>query len=72
MNRDSAHPTGWLVEIIERVHKRLGTNWDGMCEKLPKRFEGEYRNSTRNGVFVYRNGSVKPQARRYQDGERVT
>ncbi len=52
--------------------KRLGTNWEEVCEKLPKRFEGGYRNGKRNGVFLYHNGSGKPQARRYRDGERVT
>jgi hypothetical protein len=51
--------------------KRLGANWDELCETLPKRFEGGYRNGQRNGVFLYRNGSAKPQARRYRDGERV-
>jgi hypothetical protein len=51
--------------------KRLGANREEICEKLPKRFEGVYRNGKRNGVFVYRNGPGKPRARRYRDGERV-
>jgi Protein of unknown function (DUF1583) len=51
--------------------KRLGANWEEVCEKLPKRFEGGYRNGKRNGAFVYRNGSAKPLVRRYRDGELV-
>src|SRR5579883_1805199 len=51
--------------------RRLGTDWEEICEKLPKRFEGGYRNGKRNGAFVYRNGSGKPLVRRYRDGELV-
>jgi Protein kinase domain/Protein of unknown function (DUF1583) len=51
--------------------KRLGKDWEEICEKLPKRFEGGYRNGKRNGAFVYRNGSAKPSTRRYRDGELV-
>jgi hypothetical protein len=51
--------------------KRLGANWEEVCEKLPKRFEGGYRNGKRNGAFVYRNGAAKPLVRQYRDGELV-
>jgi hypothetical protein len=51
--------------------KQLGASWEEICKKLPKRFEGGYRNGQRNGVFLYRNGTAKPRARRYRDGERV-
>ena len=51
--------------------KRLGANWEEVCEKLPKRFEGGYRDGRRNGVFLYHNGSGKPLSRRYRDGEWV-
>ncbi len=51
--------------------KRLGANWEEVCEKLPRRFEGAYRNGKRNGGFLYRNGSGKPVARRYRDGDLV-
>jgi serine/threonine protein kinase len=57
--------------LDKAARKRLRANWDELCETLPKRFEGGYCNGQRNGVFVYRNGSGKPQARRYRDGERV-
>ena len=51
--------------------KRLGANLEEICEKMPKRFEGGYRNGKRNGAFAYRNGSGKPLVRRYRDGELV-
>jgi hypothetical protein len=57
--------------VDKAARKRLVASWDELCERLPKRFEGGYRNGRRNGVFLYRNGSGKPQARRYRDGERV-
>ena len=51
--------------------KRLGANWEEVCEKLPTRFEGGYRDGKRNGEFIYRDGSGKALIRRYRDGERV-
>ncbi len=51
--------------------KRLGANWDEVCEKLPTRFQGGYRDGKRNGEFIYRDGSGKALIRRYRDGERV-
>ena len=52
--------------------RRLRANWEEICEKLPRRFEGAYRNGKRNGAFIYHNGSGKPVSRRYRDGELVT
>jgi hypothetical protein len=57
--------------LDKAAKKRLGANWEEVCETLPKRFEGGYRNGKRNGAFVYRNGSGKPLVRRYRDGELV-
>ncbi len=52
-------------------HEAPRRNWEEVCEKLPKRFEGGYRDGRRNGVFLYHNGSGKPLSRRYRDGEWV-
>ena len=57
--------------LDKAAKKHLSTNWEKVCEKLPKRFEGGYRNGKRNGEFVYRNGSGKARIRRYRDGELV-
>ena len=60
-----------MAPLNKAAMKRLGANWEEVCEKLPKRFEGGYRNGKRNGAFVYRNGAAKPLVRQYRDGELV-
>jgi serine/threonine-protein kinase len=57
--------------LDKAARKRLAAEWEEICDKLPKRFEGGYRNGKRNGAFAYRNGSGKPLVRRYRDGELV-